>query len=347
MKIKFNSILLLAIILTGILSVSCKKEQSPNDQNEIPANDIRLANMIKNFKAKGESGLKTTAEMTIDSAIWYIGATTNFTYGDGSRETEKTWTDSIFISLPVSNGKISESEVFSKYQIVIDSLSSIYQAKIEENKQLLAITIQTHSLSTSALVCKVTGVFAYGYPVVPITFNSIDSWSFCKDYNNGGICDGSNYGTHPESDAAIETQKRIMYSKAVPAGNYWYEPLPNNEGIIKIEDPTQYPIPTVPQAPPNNYHYAYLYWNSSQFHNPDINGCIPPVDLNFYLVKTKELIYNDTQHNGIRPVGSSFINITMWGDLIEMSQYQIYTHKAVVNYGILHVSPFPYIDLPF
>ena len=90
MKIKFNSILLLAIILSGILIVSCKKEQSTIEQNEIPANDLRLANMIKSFRAKGESGLKSTSEMSIDSAIWYIGATANFTYGDASHETERT-----------------------------------------------------------------------------------------------------------------------------------------------------------------------------------------------------------------------------------------------------------------
>ena len=336
MKIKFNSILLLSIILSCILIVSCKKEQSPNGQNEIPANDLRLANMIKNFRAKGESGLKSTSEMSIDSAIWYIGATANFTYGDASRETERTWTDSIFISLPVTSGKISESEVFNKYEQVIDSLKTIYQAKNEENKQLLAVAVETHSINTNSLTCKVTGIFAYGFPSIPYTFNEIDSWFFWWQVQ-GGICDGPNSGTQLQSDAAKETEKRITYSKAVPVGNYWYDPLPEP---IKILNPILYPInPNNPT--PNNLRYSHLYWNSTEF--PFFDGCIKPADLNFYLANTKELIYNDTENGGIRPVGTSFIDIDMWGITVDQitPPATLYMHRADVYYGYLHWNPSP------
>jgi hypothetical protein len=341
MKIRFNSILLLAIILSGILIVSCKKEQSPNVQNEIPANDLRLANMIKNFRAKGESGLKSTAEMTIDSAIWYIGATANYTYGDASRETERTWTDSIFITLPVSNGKISESEVFNKYEQVIDSLRTIYQAKNEENKQLLAVAVETHSVSSTTLICKVTGIFAAGILPTnrPCTFNDIDYYNFYYLYNYQAICDGPNTQSPVITDAAEETQKRIMWCKPMPAGNFWYDD-------IKVK-PINDPVP-IPGRPIGNDRYSYLYWNSTEY--PDPKTCISPADLNFYLAKTKEYINREEPDPnvpnslpGFRPAGHSFIDIDMIGDWYNIlsSGHTIYQHKATVRYGILHFSNDP------
>lgn len=339
MKVKSNSILLFAIVLSGILIVSCQKEQSPNGKNEIPANDLKLAYMIKNFKAKGESGLKNTAEMSVDSAIWYIGATANFTYGDASRETERTWTDSIFISLPINNGKITESEVFTKYEQVIDSLRAIYQAKNEENKQLLAVGVETHSLSSTALVCKVTGVFAYGLLSnnTPCIFNDINSYCFWYSWQNQAICAGPNTTSTVITDAAEETQKRIMWCKGVPSGNYWYEPIIT----VPISDPTLYPV--IPGATISNNRYAKLYWNSSQY--PNFNGCIPPADLNFYLTKTKELINTETTQGGLRQPGYSLIDIDMWGESHLQNSFTIYQHQANVRYGVLHVSIDPPISL--
>lgn len=343
---KTLTILKTADLLSIIIFTSCKKDLVSDAEKQIPSNDLKLASMIKGFKARGESHLKSATEMSVDSAIWYIGATANFTYGDASRETERTWLDTIFVTLPITTGKITEGDVYNKYQEVINSLSEKYQARNEENKQLIAATISTQSVSSSDVVCRIIAIFAYGLPTnIPCSFNNIDHWSFWKYWQNGGICDGPNGGLHPESDAAIETQKRIMNCRAVPAGNYWYEPLPNNQGTITINDPTQYPIDN--SVAPSNNRYAHLYWNSSALHNPDENGCINPGDLNFYLSKTKELIYNDTDHNGIRPVGSSFISISMWGFILITPQNNtVYMHRAVVNYGILHVSPYQYYDLP-
>jgi hypothetical protein len=330
MQIKFNSILL-SIILSGILIVSCKKEQSPIDQNEIPANDLRLANMIKSFRAKGESGLKSTSEMSIDSAIWYISATANYTYGDPSYETERTWSESIFITLPVTNGKITEAEVYDKYEQIIDSLRLIYQKITDSNKQLIAVSVQAHDLNENSLECKVTGIFSSGQPIgVQCSFNDIDYWSFSKYWGNGGICGGINQGTHPESDAAKEIQKRIKYCTPVPAGNHWYE-SPYNE---VIDDPSLYPI--IPNSDKTNFHYAYMYWNSSQYHNPDIEGCLSPSDLNFYLTKTKEWINSYTTVGGLRQPGYNYIDIEIEGEEKFVGGYTIYKHKAKVYYGILH-----------
>lgn len=332
MKIKNSPILLIAFIIPFLAIISCKKEQLATSLEQMHANDLKLASMIQSFKARGSSHLKSTAEMSTDSAIWYIGATANFTYGDATRETERTWTDSCFVTLPVNNGKIAESEVYNKYEAIIDSLRTIYQGKNEQNKQLLAVSVETHSLSTNSLVCKVTGIFACGMIPnnMPCTFNNIDSYCFWYLWQNHAICAGPNTASTAVTDAAEETQKRIMWCKGVPAGNYWYEdPIVT----VIINDPTQYPV--IPGASKSNFHYAKLYWNSSQYSN--FNGCIPPADLNFYLTKTKELINNETTQGGLRPAGYSLIDIDMWGFILQGNHTE-YMHRATVRYGILHFS---------
>jgi hypothetical protein len=92
-----------------------------------------------------------------------------------------------------------------------------------------------------------------------------------------------------------------------------------------------------------------MYMNSSKY--PDFNGCIPPADMNFYLIKTKELINREDTPDpddlpGLRPPGYSLIDIDMWGEShINPQNFTIYQHQASVHYGILHVSPDPYIRL--
>jgi hypothetical protein len=333
-----KNLLLLIILSAFSLLISCtkEKEQTKTSNDQIQVSDLKLSSMIKSFKARGESGLKNGYEMTIDSAKWYIGTATNYTYGDATRETEQTWADSCFVTIPVVNGKIPEYEVYVKYEEVIDNLRTIYQNKNEENKQLLSVSVIIHSIQAESLIFKVTGVFAYGGPIqVPCVFNDIDSWSYWKQYGNGGICGGINWGTHPESDAAEETEKRIMACKGVPQGNYYYEELPFPESPKYITDPLVHPIFN---GDPNNYRYSHLYWNSNQYPNP--NGCIPPGDLNFYLTKTKELIYSD-KNGGIRPVGSSLISIDMYGHEDNDQGFTIYEHNAIVRYGIIRFNPDP------
>jgi len=241
---------------------SCKKEQSKTTNDQIPDSDLKLSSMIKNFKAQGKSGFKSGEEMTIDSALWYLGVTANYTYGDASRETEKTWTDTCYLSIPVNNNKISLSEVYNKYLELIENLRQKYQAKEEENKQLITVSVKTQSLVDNNLTCKVTAVFAYGGPIqISCSFNDIDYWSYWKLYENGGICGGINWGTHPESDAAEETQKRIMACKGVPIGNYYYEELPSPDSPKYILNPLVYPIFN---GDTSNNRYKHQLRNSSQ-----------------------------------------------------------------------------------
>jgi hypothetical protein len=328
---------LLFLLISGII-FSCKKE-TPNEVQSLNVSDNKVSSLVRNFKQFGSAGLKSSWEVSPDSAIWYLGATANYTYGDASRETENTWTDTCFFAIPMANQKVTVSVLFNKYAELIDKLRDMYHSRNEENKQLLAVSVKISNYNTDTLVCMATATFAYGPILVSCVFNNTDYWSFWKYYGNGGICDGPNSGTHPESDAAEEIQKRIMACKGVPMGNYYYE----NVITETIIDPLEYPIDPTFNTPVSNDRYSHLYWNSSQY--PNFDGCISPADLNFYLAKTKDLIYKDTINGGIRPVGYSFISIDMQGNEGMEAWYTLYYHIAFIKYGILRLSPDPTLKL--
>jgi hypothetical protein len=328
--------LFLALVIVAGVFNGCKKDQDKTDQAPTGLKDNEVAEKIRNFKIQGTSGFKNAEEVDIEEALWYITTTANYTYSDLTAENEKTWVDTCLINISLTNSKVSLTEVYAKYELMVENLRSFYAAKSEENKQFLSVSLQPVSMDDNNLVCKASAVFTYS----PIpggslcNFNSTDHWSFWWFYQ-GGICDGPNSGTNLESDAAEEIQKRIMRCKGALPSNYYYEPTVT----ISLNDPLQFPIPFGTGTPHNNG-YCYLYWNSSQYLN--FEGCLSPYYLNFYLTKTKELIYQDVNNGGIRPVGEALIDINLWGNIDnDPNGYLIYFHQANVNYGILRLRPDP------
>ena len=217
---------------------------------------------------------------------------------------------------------------------MIENLRTFYAAKSEENKQFLTVSLEPVSMDDDNLLCKARAVFTYS----PIpggslcNFDNSTSYSFWYNWQFNATCDI----TSPLiTDAAEEIQKRIMRCKGVLPSNYYYEPTVS----IPLDDPLQFPIPFGTGTPHNNG-YSYLYWNSSQY--TGFSGCISPEYLNFYLTKTKELINNDIDNYGIRPVGNALIDIDMWGNMgNDPYGFLLYFHQARVNYGILRLRPDP------
>lgn len=333
MKTKLTISLLVVALAIGFLT-SCKKDQEKINPTPAIVSDAEIANKIREFKNIGASNLKSSGEITIEEALWYIATTANYTYSDLTAENEKTWVDTCLINISLSGAKVSLTEVYAKYELMVDHLRTFYTARSEENKQFLTLSLEPVTMDDNYLVCKARAVFTYS-PVPGgglCVFNNSTSYSFSYDWLNNATCYTP---STDETDAAEEIQKRIMRCKGVLPGNYFYEPTIT----VSINDPLEYPIP-LGTGTPHNYGYSYLYWNSNQY--PGFDGCISPDYLNFYLTKTKELIYNDTDNGGIRPDGNGLIDIDLWGnDGIDDDGYILYFHQARVNYGILRLRPDP------
>lgn len=329
-------LLFLVIFFTAGVFNACKKSQENSVRPVAKMNDNDVAEKVRNFIKTGSSGLRSSEEVDIEEALWYITTTANYTYSDLTADNEKLWVDTCSINISLTNSKVTLTEVYAKYEQVVDNLRAFYLAKSEENQQFLTISLEPVSISETNLLCKASAVFTYSPTPVGVTcnFNTTDHWSFWW-YYQGGICDGPNQGTNLESDAAEEIQKRIMRCKGVLPANYYYELTDTKY----VSDPAIHVYP-LGSGTPNNYGYSYFYWNSSEY--PDFNGCMSPYYLNLYLDRIKEFIYADVNNNGFRPVGTSLIDIDLWGQINPASDgYQLYFHQAKVDYGIVRQRPDP------
>ncbi len=278
--------------------------------------------------------------MCVDSAIWYLSVTANYTYGSASYETERISKDVTSITLPVTNNKVLLSTVYSKYEEMIDSIRGYYRDIPSTEKQLISVTIETDTVLQDAIVLAVTSTVGTGIIQHLCDFNDVDSWIWWNT-GGGGICAGPNYGQGIGSDAAEQMQNKIMICKSVPFGNYWYEMLPSHH-----VDAWDYPNPNW-GGPIYNYYRYRMFWSSSQFANH--HGCLSPDELNFYLSGTKWIIYTAESQGGERPDEASFVSVDVAGNQNYYGSYPNYYtadyHEMDIDYGILHVSPNPPIDL--
>jgi len=287
------------------------------------------------FKQKVTQQLKVDEDMAIDSALWYLQGTANFTYGKASQETAETVIDSTFITLAIANNKIALNEVWNKYTDMIDSIRDSYQKITSAEKQLISVQVEMRQLSESEVVFKEISTFGKGgFPPDYCTFNETDSWIWWN-YTGDGICAGPNFGQHPELDAAILINQKIMNCKGVPIGNYYW----SDQESVELW-PWDYPNPN--WGGNWNYERYLLYWNYQAY--PSFHGCITPDECNFYLSGTKIVINTSQSNGGARPDNKGLISVAIEGDEIGDNQppyYSTYLHHGFAFYGVLHWNPYP------
>lgn len=305
--------------------------------------DILISQKVEAFKEKGKSGLKSGETTSIDSAIWYLEVTANYTYSDGSYDIDSTTTDSTFITLQINNGRANLNEAYTKYEVMIDRIRSYYQSIYLNEKQLITVNVEPSEITANQLICKAIYTFAVGSFTGPLcSFNSMDGWKpIGAGWNNGGICLGQNSGLYPDRDLATEIQRKIMLCKGVPSGNVYYDP------IVELEFyGYDWPDPNFNGGNQNiNYTSHYIYYNIDGF--PGYMDCVPADDCNYYLNGTKHVLYTSetAADPGLRPDGMSFILLHNFiGDIaLSIPGFAFHTGKA--QYGIMHISPNPPEDL--
>lgn len=323
---KLKQLCLLSAVLVFVLS-SCKKEADLKVQqlSTLSDRDARIGRLVSEFKVRMSSELKSSDSLSVDSTLWYIEITANYTYGNATVKNESVSVDSSFHSVPVNNGMISMEDINTTYADIIDAVRSHYYSVQSSEKHLLAVIVKQEELTSGELTVKVLSTVVSGPYTGNFTFQPWENWMYGMGL---GMCDGSFQGR----DAASEIARRIMLRKAVPTGYYYYEPYPNNPVYISAD---YYPVPNVPAS---NICSHYMWWEDSNL--PDFHLCIPSNELNFYLTGTEHVIYNIELPAG----GYSFMNILyLEGSLILNTTRWV--HYGEVNYGILHISNDPPEDL--
>lgn len=332
----------LFLILAGftLLLASCKKENIEKSALNVQHySDNRVSSLIKKFKASANSEFKSDEVINVDSAIWYINTSINYSYSQLTLETEYFITDSCTVILPVCDSMTTLQTAYEVYEEVVDSLRLFYSNIASDDKALYFTEINHKNSVNDQMEIEVIATYSYAGPTpVTCTFPNTDSYCFWYYWEYHPICAGNTLSTEV-TDAANETMKRIMRCKGVPGPGYYYEP----GSSIYIDNPLDYPINTGIGTPISNHRYSHLYWNCAGY--PNFSGCIPPSDLNFYLSQTQNLIYKDVTNGGIRPIDQQLVRINLEGKTGSYQGYLVYKHVALVEYGYLRYNPDPKDEL--
>jgi len=315
------------VIATSMIIYSCQKEQTGIDktENHIEQSfkDSQLEKRIIAFRDKidlvrEDPTLKSgTDPMDVDSAIWYIEATSNFTYGDASFETEEFVVDSAFIEVPVTNGQILWADVQVAYDQVIDSLSEHNSNITASEKQLIVADISLKESDDNTATFEVTS-----------GFGTDGTTGFGNDYPwywgwELGRCDGSGLGVG--LDAADKIAQLANYTIGVPSGNSYYTDV--------------------------EYRYVYPYDYEDGNGNPLlfadfqeytlVHQCLSTTDIAGY---KSNLIYIGIQE---KPSGKSLIRYSLFDmtifALCDPGQHDCWymEHHANIKYAIWHISSDP------
>jgi len=317
---------LVVVISSSLIIYSCQKEKIRNDRPENKAEqslkDAQIEKRIIAFRDKIELisknlTLKSGSEpMEIDSAIWYIEATANFTYGDASTKLKEYVVDSSFIEVPLTNGAILWVDVQAAYNQVIDSLSVRYASITANEKQLIVADISLKETTDNTANFEVISDF--GTDGTP-GFGNNYPWYWGGEL---GRCDGSGLGVG--LDAADIIAQLANSTISVPSGNSYYTDVET----IDV-NPCDFTING--QCVPFYDFQEYTY----------IPKCLSPTDITFF---ENSIIYIGNQ---LMPARKSIISFHIHDDtafaLCGFDEHDCWYmgHFATIKYAVWHTSTNP------
>lgn len=324
---------LATLIAASLIIYSCQKENSGIDtysnQTEQSLKDSQIEKRIIAFRdiidlIRETPNLKSGSDpMDVDSAVWYIEATSNLTYGDASFETEEFIIDSALIEVPITNGQILWSDVQAAYDQVIDILSE-HNANITANvKQLIVADISLDENTGTIAIFGITSGFGTDGTSGIGTGNDYP-WYWGWEL---GRCDGSGLGVG--YDAADKIAQLANITIPSHSGNSYYTDVDSalvygceytngNGDCLVFEDYQEYTL---------------------------THQCLSTTDISFYksgLITVGNLLKPTTDHSIIR---YKLEDWTAYGSLPDGGDYWRMIHHANIRYGIWHTSSNPPSDL--
>ncbi len=340
MKYKYLLLPIAGMFIIAAIFVSCSKQDqteltgSPPETSQSKA-DIRIENKIRAFKSKlghlrENPQFKSGETIEVDSAVWYIEAASNQTYGDAGTPFGELVVDSFNIDVPATNGEVQLNDLLTAYDEMISGLSDSYNAIPDENTHLVLNDVSLKSEDEGTATFGITAGFGVeGDDGTSGIFNDEWWWGLLK-----GKCDDTYLGT----DAAEQIENKIHMRKGTPSGHYYYTEVDSVQVI-----PEEFPNLNDPTPGDNMYDYM-MFENIDNGIMPNVHGCVSVEEMYFYLYGTESVIYNYAP-DGARPEGKHFISVNLIGDALYPPLVTILLHHAVIQYGVLHQNSQPPIDL--
>jgi len=182
----------LYILMLMIVAISCKKDQNANNGSVNQKTDVKT--LILNFKDKLENHLKDGGTYTADSAVWYVEALLNYTYGNASVPCINYQVDTAEITGIETNGNIFTIEQLA---VVFDNLEADVLASQPQNTNIIAIDVYSYPSDNFTTFASRTTCATPRTPAYKALTDTAGYWFWGADQ---GMC-GLDYGLYVGLDA--------------------------------------------------------------------------------------------------------------------------------------------------
>jgi hypothetical protein len=181
-------------VISIIVITACQKEDVGNTSNAQLTQSERIENLILNFKHKLENNLKDGTVYSADSAVWYVEALLNYTYGYATALGCTFETDSVAIT--VNN---TGANGYNLQQLA--GVYNYFEEKVVNNKPedryIFAIDISLATNGSQTVFSSITG---YAKQLLPNLKSTADTSGYWFWGNGLGMC-GPDSGLYVGMDA--------------------------------------------------------------------------------------------------------------------------------------------------
>jgi len=336
---------MIAIFGVSILMFNaCKKDMKTNPVNSTEganwtAEDLKIQNTILNFQNKIKNNTyKSGEDLGIDSAIWYMEALMNYNYSTPDSSFVNLTIDTTFeFEIIVNNDMVSYNDITDAAFAMEEHIVNFLNQMPADIKFMIAADVNIKDNDYKDGTRTVTIITAYGSeyidnPSAYPPFGENDYWWYGF---NGGGCESNSATT---SDAAEKIQYRINHPQVIipdPTTTYIVNltPVPIEAWNYINDDDVAGPSGEIT----DNWLDYMMYHESDYVNLLQLDGCLEPEEMNFYLQGTLDVIQIELEN--IQQTNPDdileFVYLSLNGEMISGGENSAttYLHMGSITFG--------------
>ena len=257
---------LIAICVISIFVITaCKKDDVGNVNNTQQTDSKKIEALILDFKDKLNNNLKDGTTYMADSAVWYVEALLNYTYGYATALGCTFQTDSAAINVNV-NG--ANGYTLIQLNDVYEYLEEQATENIPDDHYIFCIDV---SLEVNGSQSTFSGASGYAKQFLPSYKSTADTSGYWYWGDDLGMCG-------PDSGLYVGTDATDIIEASVNA-TAEYDYLTNLVGY-SVYYPEDYQDPNFPFTDQYLLPYRYfVYYDST---GPNMDFCLSPSHMSYY-----------------------------------------------------------------
>ncbi|OQX76701.1 MAG: hypothetical protein B6D61_08405 [Bacteroidetes bacterium 4484_249] len=353
-----------ALFAGAVLMHSCSKQEitdkpvTGNGEVAMSGGDINFQNKLVRFRdkvgyIKEHPGFKSGEVMSVDSVVWYLEATINYTYGHPDRKCNEiyNYADSVYLNNS-SSGEATLDDIVLVHDLIISKIGDYYYNINEEQKDFILTDISKSETQNGQTKLSFTASVGSGWDNYLYPFDETDFWYYGQGMGKCGPY-GGNFG----EDAATKIFYLLPYYQPIfdPGPGYMvvYSDVETIDShILFDENPEFFRNPGDPE-PVDNWLDYYMFYASSEYGDENLDEneeCLDTLEMNFYFNGVQTMIYN--KFPAITdPPDKTYMQCTSLEGKFQSDDYSgVIFHEGDFKYGIRHIIPvtgdIP-VDLPF